>query len=226
MVTMSHMMAPTGCRWVMHISAERAATMAKKVKTAWTTALLPLRVGGIPERRDQVGLRRQPLEVVHEAVAAVLGVLVVHAHVDRLLGAHFLAVAAEDAPELVDLVDERVAVPLLVLARDQLDAVGGADLRAEAAGDALGAPLLVSQHPVGAAPTVGEGPGAALPLGRAPLFGVLHRHRRPEQVPEGQRHPLQRGPDVAHLALRPLHHLHTDRHLSPPPREVHGPAPA
>src|SRR5256886_5040319 len=85
--------------------------------------LLALRVGGIPQGRDGVRLRAQPLEVVHEPVPRVLRVLVVHAHVDRLLGAYLLAVAAKHAAELVDLVDQRIAVALLVFARHELDAV-------------------------------------------------------------------------------------------------------
>src|SRR5206468_4303366 len=56
-------------------------------------------------------LCRQALEIVDEAVAGILGVLVVHPDVDRFLRAHFLAVAAEDATELVDLVNQRIAVP-------------------------------------------------------------------------------------------------------------------
>src|SRR3989442_1270836 len=113
---------------------------------------LALGIRGVPQRRDRVGLRAQALQVVHEPVARVLGVLVVDAHVDGFLGADLLAIAAEDAAELVDLVDQGVAVALLVLARHQLDAVGGADLRAQAARYALRAPLLVGQHAVRAAP--------------------------------------------------------------------------
>src|SRR2546422_9057056 len=103
--------------------------------------LLALRVGGIPQGRDGVRLRAQPLEVVHEAVPRVLRVLVVHAHVDRLLGAYLLAVAAKHAAELVDLVDQRITVALLVFARHELDAVRRADLGAQAARDALGPSL-------------------------------------------------------------------------------------
>src|SRR6478752_7443125 len=91
-------------------------------------------------------LGRQPLEVVDEPLAAVLRVLVVPTDVDRFLRAHLLAVAAEDAAELVDLEHERVAVPLLVLAGHELDAVGRADARAEAAGDALRLAVLRREH--------------------------------------------------------------------------------
>src|SRR2546427_11021239 len=114
---------------------------------------LPPGIRGVPQRRDGVRLRAQALEIVDEPVARVLGVLVMHADVDGLLGADLLAVATEYAAEFVDLVDQRVAVALLVLARHQLDAVGGTDLRAQAARYALGAPLLVGEHAVRAAPT-------------------------------------------------------------------------
>ena len=63
-------------------------------------------------------LRHQALEIVDETLARVLGVLVVPADVDRFLRTHFLAVAAENAAEFVDLVDQRIAVALFVFARD------------------------------------------------------------------------------------------------------------
>src|SRR5688500_12620130 len=97
-------------------------------------------------------LRHQALEVVDEALAAVLRILVMATDVDRLLRPHFLAVAAEDATELVDLEHERIAIPLLVLARHELDAVGRAHRRAEAAGDALRLAVLRREHAMGAAP--------------------------------------------------------------------------
>src|SRR5881394_4442793 len=103
-------------------------------------------------------LRRQPLEIVDKPVARVFRVLVVHADMNRLFGAHFLAVAAEDAAELVDLVDQRIAVSRFVLARYELDAIRRANLRAQSAGDALGAALLVGEHAMRAPPARRERP--------------------------------------------------------------------
>src|SRR6266581_3266833 len=208
-VTTSHRALATALLREMHSTAANTAIPENTQKTTVTSVIrsLPLGVGGIPQRRDGVRLRAQPLQVVHEAVARVLGVFVVHADVDRLFGADFLAVAAEDAAELVDLVDQRVAVPVLVLPRDQLDAVGRADLRAQAAGHALGAALLVGEHAVRAAPALRD-----RPVGRAALLGILHRHLGPEQVPEREPHALERGPQVGRLGRGPLHDLHTDGH--------------
>src|SRR6266513_62738 len=152
-------------------------------------------------------LSAQPLEIVHEPVARVLRVLVMHPDVDRLFGAHLLAVAAEDAAELVDLVDQRIAVAVLVLSRHELDAVRRADLGTQAAGDALGASLLVGEHAVRPAPARGESPVLA-----ALLLRVLHRHLRSPQVAEGERHAFERGAQVGDLAARALHHFDADRH--------------
>src|SRR4029077_1977172 len=119
----------------------------------------------------------------------------VYAHVDGFLGTYLLAVPAEDATELVDLVDERIAVPLLVLAGDELDAISRADLGAETAGDALRAPLLVGEHPVGAPPARRQAPRPhpVRPVG-ALLLRVLHRDPLLEHVLESERHPFERGP--------------------------------
>src|SRR5256885_16575067 len=152
-------------------------------------------------------LSAQPLEIVHEPVARVLRVLVMHPDVDRLLGAHLLAVAAEDAAELVDLVDQRIAVAVLVLSRHELDAVRRANLGTQAAGDALGAPLLVGEHAVRPAPARRQGPVLA-----ALLLRVRHRHLRSPQVAEGGRHAFERGRPEGALIAGALHHLDADRH--------------
>src|SRR5205823_7120075 len=117
------------------------------------------------------------LPILHEPVPRVLRVLVVHAHVDRLLGAYLLAVAAKHAAELVDLVDQRIAVALLVFARHELDAVRRADLGAQAARDALGPSLRIGEHAVRAAPARRERPVLA-----ALFLRILHGHLGPPQV--------------------------------------------
>src|SRR5947208_14783252 len=120
-----------------------------------------------------------------------------HPHVDRLLGAHRLAVAAEYAAELVDLVDQRIAVAVLVLTRHELDAVRRADLRTQAAGDALGAPLLVGEHAVRPAPARGQRPILA-----ALLLRVLHRHLRSPQMAAAEGHALELSTQVGNPAAR------------------------
>src|SRR4051794_23939697 len=97
-------------------------------------------------------LRHQALQVIHEAFPAVLGVLVMTTDVNRLLRTHLLAVAAEDAAELVDLEHERIAISLLVLAGHELDAVRRADGGTQTAGDALGLAVLRREHAMRTAP--------------------------------------------------------------------------
>ena len=156
-------------------------------------------------------LGAEPLEIVDETVPAVFGVLVVDPDVNRLLGADFLAVAAEDAAELVNLLDQRIPVALGILTGNQFDAVGRADLGAEPAGHALGPALLVGHHAVGTPPPGGNGVDAP-GIGGALFLGILHRHLGLEHVLEGEGHPLERRADVAHLALGTLEDLHFDCH--------------
>src|SRR6185503_736878 len=205
-VTTSQSALPTGFLRVMQSSALSIAMTPKTQKKA---RLFTFRIRGVPQRRYRMGLRGQPLQIVDEAVARVLRVLVVHAHVDRLFRAHLLAVAAEDAAEFVDLVNQRVAMALFVLAGDELDAVGGTDLRAQPARHALRASLLVGEHPVGAAPARGQRPV----LGRL-LLRILHRHLGAQQMAERERHALERGAQVRRLLRRPFHDLHADRHYA------------
>src|SRR5579884_823049 len=97
-------------------------------------------------------LRHQPLEIADEAFATVFRVLEMPPEVNRLFRTHFLAVSAEDAAELVDLEHERIPVAVLVLARDELDAVRRADRRTQPAGDALRLAVLRRQHAMRSAP--------------------------------------------------------------------------
>src|SRR5687768_14592634 len=121
-------------------------------------ASLTFRVGGIPHLTYRMRLRHQPLEIVHEPVAAVFRVLVMPAYVNRLFGTHFLAVATEDAAELVDLEHQRVPIAFLVLAGHQLDAVRRTHGGAQSARDALRLPVLRREHAVCAAPAWRERP--------------------------------------------------------------------
>src|SRR5205809_3864330 len=116
------------------------------------SASLTFWIGGIPHLTDWMRLGHQPLQVVHEPLARVLGVLVVPAHVNRFFGADLLAVAAENTAELVDLEHERIAISLLVLARNQLDTVGRTHRGTQSARDALRFPVFRGEHAVRAAP--------------------------------------------------------------------------
>src|SRR5712671_3914691 len=114
---------------------------------------LALRVFGIPHLAHRMGLIHQPLQVVHEALATILRILVVAAHVDRLFGTNLLTVAAEDAAELVNLEHERISVPFLVLSGNELDAVRQTHRRTEAARYAARLASLGREHSVRPAPS-------------------------------------------------------------------------
>src|SRR5438105_9500564 len=131
--------------------------------------------------------------------------------VNRFLRTHLLTVPAEDAPKFVDLEQQGIAIPLLVLARDELDAVRRTDGRAEAAGDALRLAVFRREHPVRAPPTRRERPF---------LFRILHRHLVREQMLQRQRHATQRRADVARLRDRAVDHLHANSHQSRAPAVV------
>src|SRR5947199_291836 len=80
------------------------------------------------------------------------------------------------------------------------------------------ASLLVGEHAVGAAPARRERPVLA-----ALFLGVLHRHLRPPQMAEGERHALERGAEVGRLGAGPLHDLHADGHVSSAPEPLRPP---
>src|SRR6266446_7069575 len=79
------------------------------------------------------------------------------AEMNRLFGAHFLTVPAEDAAKFVDFEYKGIAIALLILTGNELDAVGWAYRWAQAARHALGLAVLRREHAVGAAPTSGQG---------------------------------------------------------------------
>src|SRR5437867_1174782 len=148
-------------------------------------------------------LRHQSLEIVDESFARVLGVLVVASDVDRFLRADLLTVTAEDAAELVDLEHQRIPIPVLIFAGNELDAVGGTHGRAETAGDALRLAILRRQHAMCASP-----PRRERPL----LLGILNGDLLLKHVLQRQRHSLERRADVARLLDGALDYLHADCH--------------
>src|SRR5262245_11031729 len=106
---------------------------------------------------------------------------------DRVLGARFLAVAAEDAAKHVDLVAlgvalaGRIPLGLRVLTRLHVDRVGGTDGRAEAAADAALEAVLVAVKLV-------EAPEARIHLHA--LLGVAERDRLLEEMRQRDRKTL------------------------------------
>src|ERR1044072_802490 len=142
--------------------------------------------GGALRRRGA----QQGGPVPDEIVFAVDGELVVLAHEDRRHGAGFLAVAAEDAAHLVNLVDGRVPRSrhhgAVVFRRFEVNGIRRARHRAETARDALPEAVLVAhQHLL----------AAVLREHRHLLVRVVHRHLRLEHVPGGGPQAGQSGSD-------------------------------
>src|SRR5262249_44833698 len=151
---------------------------------------------------DRVILSHQAIEVVHEALARVLRVLIVLPDVNRFYGADLLAHPAEDAAELIDFVNHRITVPLIVFARHEPDAVRRTNRGAKSARDTLRAAIRVLLHPVRAAPALVE-----LRL----LIRVLDRDfLRIREVLERERHPTHGSAEVRSLVYRALHGFDVD----------------
>src|SRR2546423_13314169 len=150
-------------------------------------------------------LIHQSLQIVNEALPAVLRVLVVPSDVNCFFRTYFLTVAAEDATELIDLEHERISIPFLVLAGHQLDAVGRADSGTQSAGNALRLTALGSEHAMRSAPARRDRRLLLRILGRDPAIHI-------EEVLHRERHSSESCPDVADVLDRALHHLHLDRH--------------
>src|SRR4051812_9080274 len=100
--------------------------MSSRAERGICFSLLAFGICRIPHLADRMRLRHQSLEVVDETLAAVFGVLVVAADVDRLFRADFLTVSTENASKLINFEHQRISVAVLVFTRDQLDAVGRA----------------------------------------------------------------------------------------------------
>src|SRR5579884_2570817 len=143
-----------GCRETITPRPPSTAStaMTQKTASASTSSLLPARgrSGANVDRflLGRVGLEQHLLRV-DELLAARVGELVFGPEHDRLDRAGLLAVAAEDAPEHVDLVDLGVALPgadpvlLGVLGGDPQDAPHRAGGRAQLTADAALQPVVV-----------------------------------------------------------------------------------
>src|SRR5205085_5198922 len=158
-------------------------------------------------------LRHHPLQVVDELFAAVFGVLVMPSQVDRLFRADLLAIAAEDAAELIDLEHERIPIAILVLTRNELDAVRWTYRRTQTAGDALRFAVFGREHAMCAAPARRE---------RPLLLRILVRDLLAEDVRQREAHAFERRAHVTGLRDRPLEHLRSDGHQSASPSLVAG----
>src|SRR5216684_819946 len=156
---------------------------------------------GMQPRLDIWRKRLQQLLLgVDELFATRIRQLVLGTQHDRLHRARVLAVAAEDAPQHVDLVRLRVALAgrnailVGVLGRDDEDASDRAGRRAELAADAPLETVLVAAQVV----------AAPVPLGsRALVFRIFERDRGREELAERRLQPRREGRDVGGDA-RPL----------------------
>ena len=88
-------------------------------------------------------LLHQTFQIVDETVTGVLSVLKMSSHVNCLYRAHFLTHAAENATELVYLVDDWITVSLIVLAADKPDAVCRTNRRTEPTSNTLRSTICV-----------------------------------------------------------------------------------
>ena len=73
-------------------------------------------------------LATETLQIIHKSIALVLGVFEMNADVNCFLRADFLTIAAEDATEFVNLVNEGYSITLFILTWDEFDAIRGTDL--------------------------------------------------------------------------------------------------
>ena len=130
-------------------------------------------------------LLHEAVQIVHEPVPGIFSVLEMDPNVDGLDGAYLLAHAAEDAPELVDFVNDGVAIPLVVLSTHQTDAVGWADGGAKTAGYTLRPAVGMHLHPMSPPPSGGKF-RSFLRVLEGDLIGI-------HKMLEGQGHSLKGG---------------------------------
>ena len=130
-------------------------------------------------------LFHEAIEVIDEALPSVFGILEVDADVDRFDRADLLTHSAEDAPELVDLVHDGIAVPLVIFPTDKADAIRRTHRGAQTTGYTLGPSVCVNFHPMRPAPARGQ-IGPLLGIEERDLVGI-------NKMLEGQSHTLECG---------------------------------
>ena len=152
-------------------------------------------------------LLHEAVQVVHEPLPGVFSVLEVNPEVDRFYRADLLAHPAEDAPELVDLVDNGIPVPLVVFSPHEADAIGGTDGGAKAAGHTLRPSIGMDIHAMSSPPTGREG-RSFLRVLEGDLIGI-------NKMLEGQGHSLEGGTKIRRPgSLRASHDLDSWWHLN------------
>ena len=72
-------------------------------------------------------LLHQTIQVIHEPAPSVLGILKVLSYMDCFDRANLLAHPTEYAPELIDLVHNRITISLIVLTTHQAETIGRTD---------------------------------------------------------------------------------------------------
>ena len=130
-------------------------------------------------------LLHEPVEIIHEPVSGILRVLEMNPYVNGLHRTHFLAHSAEDAPEFIDLINNGIAVPLVVLSPHQTNAIGGTNGGAQTAGYTLRPAIGVDLHAMRSPPTRGK----VRPLLRVLEGDLVGVHK----MLEGQSHSLEGG---------------------------------
>lgn len=98
-------------------------------------------------------LLHESIQVVDKLIPSVLRIFEVNADVDSLYGAHFLAHSTKNASKLVDLIDNGISVPHIILSPDKTDAIRRTDSRTEPTRYTLGAAVSMSLHNMGSTPS-------------------------------------------------------------------------
>jgi hypothetical protein len=98
-------------------------------------------------------LLHKSIQVVDKLIPSVLRIFEVNTNVDSLYWANFLAHSTENASKLVDLIDDGISVPHIILSPDKTDAIRWTNSGTEPARYALGAAVSVPFHNMSSTPS-------------------------------------------------------------------------